>query len=252
MGRSEQDVTYEWNNTPRRVTVSSFYIDQFEVTNFNWLEYLYWIKRTYSEYPMIYKNALPDTNCWRTPLSYNEPFVEYYLRHPAYANYPVVGVSWNQANDFCKWRTDRVNEYILIREGILKTNPDQAGEPFTTDAYLANQYDPGDENMRKATDYNPPPNWTGKKKDLNKRIIRMEDGILLPRYRLPTEAEWEFAYYGLIGSMTNPEDPGVIENKRTYPWTGHWVRQDNDKFQGQIRANFYSWQRGLHGISRRT
>lgn len=238
MGRSEQDVTHDWNNTPRRVTVSSFYIDQFEVTNFNWLEYLYWIKRTYSEFPMIYRNALPDTNCWRSPLGYNEPYVEYYLRHPSYQNYPVVGVSWNQANDFCKWRTDRVNEYILIREGVLAMNPDQAGEPFTTESYLTNQYHPGEDLERKVEDMNPQQGWSKKRKDLGTRIVRMEDGILLPRYRLPTEAEWEFAYYGLVGSMTNPEDPGVIENKRTYPWTGHWVRQDDKEFQGDIRANF--------------
>ncbi len=238
MGRSEQDVTHNWDNTPRRVSVSSFYIDQFEVTNFNWLEYLYWIKRTYSEFPMIYRNALPDTNCWRSPLGYNEPYVEYYLRHPAYQNYPVVGVSWNQANDFCKWRTDRVNEFILIREGVLAMNPDQDGEPFTTESYLADQYHPGEDKERKVKDYGPQQGWSGKKKDLGTRIVRMEDGILLPRYRLPTEAEWEFAYYGLIGSMTNAEDPGVIENKRTYPWTGHWVRQDDKDFQGDIRANF--------------
>ncbi|MFK8038432.1 MAG: SUMF1/EgtB/PvdO family nonheme iron enzyme [Crocinitomicaceae bacterium] len=238
MGRSEQDVMHDWNNTPRRVSVSSFYIDQFEVTNFNWLEYLYWIKRTYSEFPMIYRNALPDTNCWRSPLGYNEPYVEYYLRHPSYQNYPVVGVSWNQANDFCKWRTDRVNEYILIREGVLAMNPDQDGEPFTTESYLTDQYHPGEDKERKIEDLSPQQGWSGKKKDLGTRIVRMEDGILLPRYRLPTEAEWEFAYYGLVGSMTNPEDPGVIENKRTYPWTGHWVRNDDKDFQGDIRANF--------------
>lgn len=240
MGRSEQDVTYEWNNIPRRVTVSSFYMDQFEVTNFNWLEYLYWTRRTYEEFPMIYHNALPDTNAWRSPLAFNEPYVEYYLRHPAYQNYPVVGVSWNQANEFCKWRTDRVNEFILIREGVLTWNPDQAGEPFTTDTYLANQYhpQPQEEKEQQLIDLDPMQGWSGKRKDLGTRIVRMEDGILLPRYRLPTEAEWEFAYYGLLGSMTNSEDPGVIENRRDYPWTGHWVRQDNAEFQGDIRANF--------------
>jgi gliding motility-associated lipoprotein GldJ len=240
MGRSEQDITYEWNNIPRRVTVSSFYMDQFEVTNFNWLEYLYWTRRTYEEFPMIYHNALPDTNAWRNPLAYNEPYVEYYLRHPAYQNYPVVGVSWNQATEFCKWRTDRVNEFILIREGVLTMNPDQAGEPFTTDAYFANQYhpQPQEEKEQQLIDLDPMQGWSGKRKDLGTRIVRMEDGILLPMYRLPTEAEWEFAYYGLVGSMTNPGDPGVIENRRTYPWTGHWVRADNAEFQGDIRANF--------------
>ena len=249
MGRAEQDVTYEWNNTPRRVTVSSFYMDQFEVTNFNWLEYLYWIRRTYEEFPMIYKNALPDTNCWRSPLAFNEPYVEYYLRHPAYQNYPVVGVSWNQANDFCKWRTDRVNEFILIREGVLTWNPDQSGDPFTTDSYLADQYHPGDDKEQKLIDLDPKQGWNGKRNDLGQRIVRMEDGILLPRYRLPTEAEWEFAYYGLVGSMTNVADPGVIENRRTYPWTGHWVRQDNAEFQGDIRANFVRGQGDYMGVA---
>jgi gliding motility-associated lipoprotein GldJ len=251
MGRSEQDVTYEWNNIPRRVTVSSFYMDQFEVTNFNWLEYLYWTRRTYEEFPMIYHNALPDTNAWRSPLAYNEPYVEYYLRHPAYQNYPVVGVSWNQANDFCKWRTDRVNEFILIREGVLTWNPDQAGEPFTTDAYLANQYhpQPSEDKEQQLINLDPMQGWSGKRKELGQRIVRMEDGILLPRYRLPTEAEWEFAYYGLVGSMTNAEDPGVIENRRTYPWTGHWVRQDNAEFQGDIRANFVRGRGDMMGTA---
>jgi hypothetical protein len=58
----------------------------------------------------------------------NDPFVDYYFRHPAYNNYPVVGVSWRQANDYASWRTDRVNEYILIREGILKLDNMQMNE----------------------------------------------------------------------------------------------------------------------------
>ena len=123
MGRVEQDVTYENHNVPRRVTVSSFYMDETEISNFHWCEYMYWVGRTYTEYPMVYKKSLPDTLSWREKLGFNEKYVEYYLRHPAYRDYPVVGVSWNQANEFCRWRTDRVNEFILIREGILLMNP---------------------------------------------------------------------------------------------------------------------------------
>jgi len=155
MGRAEQDVMRDWNNRAARVTVSSFYMDQTEVTNFHWLEYLYWISRAYNEtYPMVYKNALPDTLVWRSALGMNEKFVDYYLRHPAYRDYPVVGVSWLQANDFCKWRTDRVNEYILIREGILDFDVTQTDDnTFNTDAYYAGQYEGA--LVENVTDLNP-------------------------------------------------------------------------------------------------
>ena len=120
MGRSEEDVMDDWNAQASKKTVSSFYMDRTEVSNFHWLEYVYWMKRVYyKSYPHIYKKSLPDTLVWRSPLSYREKFIDYYFRHPAYRDYPVVGVSWIQANDFCKWRTDRVNEAILVREGII-------------------------------------------------------------------------------------------------------------------------------------
>jgi len=145
MGRVEQDITYDWNNIPRTVTVSSFYMDETEVTNFMYLEYLYWLQRVYSaDYPEVYHKALPDTLVWRSKLAYNEPYVEFYLRHPAYRDYPVVGVNWLQANDFCAWRTDRVNELILIREGLFEQYPNQINEDnFNTEAYLVGQYESG-------------------------------------------------------------------------------------------------------------
>ena len=116
MGRTQQDVMYEWTNIPRRVTVSSFYLDETEVRNLDYVEYLFWINRVFgTDNAEVYRQALPDTLVWRTQLAYNEPYVEYYLRHPSYRDYPVVGVSHVQASDYCNWRTDRVNEMILIR-----------------------------------------------------------------------------------------------------------------------------------------
>ena len=75
-------------------------------------------------------------------LGFNEMLTENYLRHPGYAEYPVVGVSWVQANQYCKWRTDRVNEKILMDKGVLKPlfqldSLEVRGENnFSTDAYL--------------------------------------------------------------------------------------------------------------------
>jgi len=236
MGRVEQDLMYDWNNVNRRVTVASFYMDETEVKNIDYREYLYWLRRVYVSYPNVYRNALPDTLVWRSPLGYNDPYVTNYFRHPAYNEHPVVGVSWLQANDYCLWRSDRVNEMLLYKEGYINLDLQQVdAENFNTDAYLLGMYEASVRNTR-------PSMRPGQEEG---RRVSFEDGILLPKYRLPSEAEWEYAAQGLVG---NTYDERIVE-RRIYPWNGHNVRNSSAKNRGEMMANFQRGRGDYMGVA---
>ncbi len=262
MGKVQDDVMHDWNNTPNQQHVQSFYMDESEVTNAMYAEYLYWVKTVFppteDNYKNIYDGAVPDTLVWRNRLGYNETMTNNYLHHPAYANYPVVGVNWIQATEFAKWRTDRVNESILEREGYLKKNAKvnevSAESTFSTETYLAapTKTYGGNEDIvlkgrngkAKATTSKGKDGASTTKEPTNIYAQR-SSGLINPEYRLPTEAEWEYAAASDVGNR----EYNNYKGQKKYPWKGAYTRSGKRQYRGDQLANFKQGKGDYGGIA---
>jgi len=214
MGSLEEDVMSRRDNPKRTVSIQSFYMDQTEVANVHYLEYLNAVQRDSSE--EFYSKALPDTNVWYNELSFNDSYVTMYLRHPGFRLYPVVGVSWVQANDYCAWRTNAVSQANNTAGAAAASGGKKRGLSFGKKKKEAAQAE-----AVASTQAAPQ--------------LRIESGYVMPPYRLPTEAEFEYAAIAMIGTQYSDENQS---NARIYPWDGSTMRQPRGRKQGTMLANF--------------
>jgi formylglycine-generating enzyme len=104
-GPSDQDGWQDSLNKPRTVSFQAFFMSKFEVSNKLYREFFLDLLRQGKREE--HAAAIPDTMVWREKMAYSEPSVEYYLRHPAYSDYPVVGITYEQAEQFCRWLAER-------------------------------------------------------------------------------------------------------------------------------------------------
>lgn len=143
VGKEVTAINYKnFNAPPNCIQIEpNLFCDRTEISNMSWLEYEFWVKSIYGIESKEYEQTKIDSASWYKEDTCFFFFQEYYLRHPAYRTYSLVGVSQNQAENYSKWRSDRVFEFILVKTGIIEYDSSQTVDTyFSIEKYFSGNY----------------------------------------------------------------------------------------------------------------
>ena len=119
LGSQEEDVMAFRDNIERTVSISTFWMDETEMTNNDYKEFLFDMKKRESDDSL--KKLEPSEKVWRGAMTFNDVYESYYFRFPGFNFYPVAGVSWVQADAYAKWRTSYVQKIEVARQKMDTT-----------------------------------------------------------------------------------------------------------------------------------
>jgi hypothetical protein len=140
-GHHKKDLSFnDYGLPPNTIKLSdNLFIDKTEISNFAYLEFLYWNYKLYGKTDE-YLDLLPDTMKWMDLGDFYHELPLFYLRHPEYRNHPVVNITREQALKFTKWRSDRVMEFILIKSKVFERAASDKESVFTIEKYFSGNY----------------------------------------------------------------------------------------------------------------
>lgn len=213
----------------------NFYCDEQEINNHDYREYLFWMEKIYGISSIEYKNAFPDTSVWAhedSCLHFNE---DYYLRHPAYRSFPIVGITQQQAEAYANWRSDRVLEFFLVMYGAMKWDNSQTKDNFfSKEKYFRGEY----QNMKPVVSYYP-----------SYRLPTLEERKVILKYNENLASSYfEKCKYKECRKCTSKElmiwtnkNPCQTNTDPTYTASDSCINFKNSKLLHHLKGNVSEW-----------
>ena len=186
---------------------SNLYFDSQPISNLSWLEYRYWLKRVYGANSIEFKHSLQDTTVWLNS-GYNRVNQSiYYHNHPMYNSWPVVGVSKTQAEQYARWRTDRVTELILIQAGYRDIGIE---DTFTIERLKTNKV---------------------------KLNMPLTTGFLIPQYSVGSATQYKFVIDSMVHEVNDYPTLQMVNSKKKNKWVTVAQKEEMDNVHDYLSKN---------------